>query len=113
MGKKGTPGTYLVLENVEGGSEIEFVFPMSMRSTLYTGEEEIENKDRYALEYGPLLLAAMGRGGVTLKFNTENPDESFERIADTRFKIKGDSFHEYMTSMDITDEPLTVYPVVL
>ncbi|MBE6732156.1 MAG: hypothetical protein E7564_10755 [Ruminococcaceae bacterium] len=113
MGKTGVPGTYLVLENINGGTEIEFTLPMSMSSTLYTGEDEIEGKDRYALEYGPLLLAAMGRGKVELSFNTENPDESFERISDTRFKLKNDNFHEYMTYMDIQDEPLTVYPVVL
>lgn len=111
-GKAGKPGSYLVVEAVMGGFETEFTLPMNYRTTLYTGEDEIEGKNRYAVEYGPLLLAALGRGSVTLSMNTEHPENSFERITDTRFKIKDSNFREYMTYMDITDEPLTVYPVI-
>lgn len=111
-GKEGKIGSFLLLENIVGGEEIEFELKFTYRATLYTGEEVIENKDRYAVEYGPLLLAAMGRGNVSLKLDLDNLEESFERIDNSRFKLKNDNIHEYMTYMDITDEPLTVYPIV-
>ena len=55
---------YVVHENVKAGDKFEFKLPMSFKTTLYTGGEEIPHKQRWALEYGPLLFAAMGAPSI-------------------------------------------------
>lgn len=106
------PGTFLVLHNVPVGTVLEFDFPFGWRSTKYSGAEEIPNKERWALEYGPLLLAAGGRNGVTVQMDPTKPEAWLERIARNRFKLRGSNRQEFLVYMDILDEPLTVYPVV-
>ena len=106
------PGTYLVLDNITAGTVLEFTLPFGWRTTRYTGEEAIYGKERYAVEYGPLLLAAIGRGGVTVQMDPDHPEEWLIPISKNRFRLKGNNHQEYRVYMDITDEPLTVYPVV-
>ncbi len=54
----GKPGTYVTLSRVwNNNDEISFSVPMTFRMTKYNGEEQDLVFDRYALEYGPLLLA--------------------------------------------------------
>jgi DUF1680 family protein len=56
----GKPGTYLVLDRKWTGSEqITFTLPMQLRSHLYTGVDTIPGLKRYAVEYGPVLLASI------------------------------------------------------
>lgn len=106
------PGTYLVLKDVAAGTVLDFTFPFTYRATRYTGAEEIPGKDRYAFEYGPLLLAAMGRGGVTVTMDPAHPEQWLARKTANRFTLRGNNHQEFRAYMDITDEPLTVYPVV-
>lgn len=57
----GTPGTYVVLERVWlAGDKVSFVLPMSLKLTKYTGADQTAGRERYALEYGPFLMAAIG-----------------------------------------------------
>jgi len=111
-GKTGKAGSYLVIENARAVDTFAFTLPFGMRSKLYSGAEEIPGKDRYAFEYGPLLLAAMGNGGVTFEMDPAHPDEWLKPISKNRFKLNGSNRHECMAYMDIADQPLTVYPVV-
>ncbi|MHC1695237.1 MAG: beta-L-arabinofuranosidase domain-containing protein [Eubacteriales bacterium] len=112
-GKNSRPGSYLVLEEVGTGDTFEFVLPFGMRSTLYTGAEQVEGRDRYAFEHGPLLLAAMGRDRITVSLDPEKPEEWIIPLTDGRFRLKGSRSQEFMAYMDITDQPLTVYPFVV
>ena len=106
------PGSYLVLHEVAAGTVLEFELPFGFRATRYTGAEEIPGKARWAVEYGPLLLAAMGRGGVTVQMDPAHPGDWLVPIAKNRFRLRGSNRQEYRVYMDIDDEPLTVYPVV-
>lgn len=55
------PATFLPAIDVSAGSQIEFTLPMGLRSTLYTGYDQASGRlKRYAVEYGPILLAAVG-----------------------------------------------------
>jgi hypothetical protein len=57
----GAPGTYVTLERIwQAGDRISFVLPMTLKLTKYTGADQIAGHERFALEYGPLLMAAMG-----------------------------------------------------
>ena len=99
---------------VEPGDVVEFDIPMCFKVTHYTGGEELVGKQRYALEYGPLLYAAMGPSIVELRWDVMHPEEEFEFIPGTKRKLrmKHDNAHEYWAYIDIDDEPFSVYPVV-
>jgi hypothetical protein len=61
------PGNYVALDRQwSEGDTISFVLPMSFKLRKYTGVDQIEGKGRFALEYGPLLMAAIGTADVEL-----------------------------------------------
>ena len=111
---------YETHENVTAGAVFEKEFPFDFRVTRYTGGEEIKGKERYAVEYGPLLFAAMGAPNpLTVRFNPAAPSAWFTPVKQMmpggsvlRLKLKGDRMHEYRAYMDIHDEPFDVYPIV-
>ena len=111
---------YLTHENVTAGMEFDMEFPFRFKVTRYTGGEEIRGKERYALEYGPILFAAMGAPNpITIRFDPDRPEEWFipvKRITPDgvrpALRLRGDNRHEYWAYMDIYDEPFDVYPIV-
>ncbi len=107
---------YEVYENVKAGDKFEFKLPMTFKTTLYTGGEEIPHKQRWALEYGPLLFAAMGAPSIVhVHWDPHHPEEWLIPLPGDkpRFAIKGDNMHEYWAYLDIHDEPFSVYPVII
>jgi DUF1680 family protein len=57
----GTPGSYLTLDREwAGGDAITFTLPMSFRFTPYTGADQVAGRERFAMEFGPLLMASVG-----------------------------------------------------
>lgn len=105
---------YCAVENLKSGDEIVFDLPMTFKVTHYTGGEELVGKERYALEYGPLLYAAMGPSIVHVAWDVDHPENEFEPIPGEKrkFRMKNDPNHEYWAYIDIHDEPFSVYPVV-
>ena len=58
----GIPGSYYHLEREwKGGDEISFTLPMGFRMNRYEGYDQIAGYPRYYLEYGPLLMALVGK----------------------------------------------------
>lgn len=51
---------YEIHSDVKDGDVFEYDFAFSLKTTRYTGGEELVGKERWAVEYGPLLYAAMG-----------------------------------------------------
>ncbi len=96
------------------------LYHLTRVDAIYTGGEEIKGKERYAVEYGPLLFAAMGAPNpLTVRFNPAAPSAWFTPVKQMmpggsvlRLKLKGDRMHEYRAYMDIHDEPFDVYPIV-
>jgi DUF1680 family protein len=63
----GIPGHYITLDRTwSQGDAISFVLPLAFKLSRYTGADQIEGRQRYALEYGPLLMAALGANGAEL-----------------------------------------------
>jgi len=103
---------YDVHTEVTKGAVFEVEFPFGYRVTRYTGGERIPDKERYALEYGPLLYAAMGAPSpVEVSWDPEKPEAWFTPQGGKLY-IKDDACHEYWPYCDIHDEPFSVYPVV-
>ena len=106
---------YEIYEDVDAGDEFEMNFPMRFRMTRYTGGEEILHKDRWAMEYGPLLYGILGAPNpMTVKYDPENPAKWFTPIPGEKrtMSLRGDSMHTAMAYIDIHDEPFDVYPIV-
>jgi len=111
---------YKVRHDVRAGDEFNLKFPFLYRVTKYTGGEEIVGKSRYAVEYGPMLFAAIGAPNpLTVRFDPQKPDAwftpapyKFSGGTSLKLLLKGDHRHEYRPYMDIDDEPFSVYPIV-
>jgi uncharacterized protein len=112
----GTPGTYVALDRTwADGDTITFTLPMKLRLTRYTGSTEVAEHSRYALEYGPILLAAVGAADVTLRVShpealldqlTPKPDQPLH------FTIAKNESTVYMPYWMIKDQPFTCFPLV-
>lgn len=103
---------YRVIPNVKAGDVFEFELPFTLRATRYTGGEELPHAERWALERGPLLYAAMGAPNpVRVRWDTAAPGDWFTPDGDI-LRLRGDACHEYRPYKDIFDEPFSVYPIV-
>lgn len=57
----GRPGTYLSLDRTwSDGNTISFRLPLTLRVHRYEGEARVAGGERYAVLYGPMLLACVG-----------------------------------------------------
>ena len=103
---------YEIHSEVKDGDVFEYDFAFSLKTTRYTGGEELVGKERWAVEYGPLLYAAMGAPNpVSVAFDPEKPEKWFTKNG-KKLILKGDTRHEYWAYKNIHDEPFSVYPVV-
>lgn len=115
----GKPGTYLAIDRTwTDGDTIAFTLPMGFRVTPYTGVDQIAGHHRYAIEYGPILLAVVGpldaNSAVTIPRRAEDVKQWLKPKADRPlcFAIDGDAAHEYMPYWLIGEQTFCVYPVV-
>ena len=63
----GRPGTYVPVQRQWSNSDtIDFTLPAAIQIKRYNGADQIAGKTRYSVEYGPILLAAVGSSKVDL-----------------------------------------------
>jgi hypothetical protein len=115
----GKPGTYAMLDRSwRDGDTITFSLPMDFRVTRYTGAERIAGHERYALEYGPILLAATGpfdpAHGLRLTGDPQSPrtwltPKSGQPL---HFVIAGDPEHDLRPYLQVGNERFTTYPII-
>lgn len=117
----GKMGCYTLLNRTwNNGDIISFTLPVSFRMIKYTGLEQVEgNLDRYALMYGPVLMALKGEltgpGGIP-EINVQ-PEKLEELLEDTgkgtlHYNVKGMPEYQYMPYWQIDTETFTCFPVV-
>lgn len=78
----GNPGTYVTLDwEWTHGDEVTFVLPIGLKLTKYTGADQIAGRERYGLEYGPLLMAALSvaESELSLRY-AHSPTELVDRL---------------------------------
>jgi DUF1680 family protein len=57
----GAPGTYVKISHRwQAGDRVEFRLSFAWKLTKYEGAEQVDGYERYAYEYGPLLMAFKG-----------------------------------------------------
>jgi uncharacterized protein len=115
----GKPGTYLAIDRQwTDGDTIEFTLPASIRVRPYNGDDRIAGKIRYSVEYGPILLAAVGSSKVELLVDKGHKAEDLanhlEPVASSplHFTVGGNRGQKFMPYWQISEEEFTCYPVV-
>jgi len=124
-GKKiaiGKPGAYVTLyRKWSDGDKISFSLPIGFKLIAYKGmDTSMNNHDHYALEYGPLLMAVVGKvnkQGNNVHIDLQEKDIIKHlkpiRIQPLHFTIKGDSKYEYMPYFQVhSDVSFTCYPEI-
>ncbi|RYX83297.1 hypothetical protein EON83_15660 [bacterium] len=116
----GKPGTYAALDRTwKEGDRIAFNLPAAVRLTQYQGAEENYRQPRYALQYGPVLLAAVAIGA-------DRPEARFALSADDlkgrlkpqtgkplHFSVAGNADYEFVPYWEVAmDQTFTCFPVV-
>lgn len=117
----GKPGTYVTLSRIwHKADQVSFTLPVSFRLIKYQGMDEFAKEDdHYALEYGPLLMAVVGK--VDNKGNTRialSPNQIISHLKlkqgqPLHFIIKGDASHEYIPYFMVkSGELFSCYPAI-
>ncbi len=115
----GQPATYLSLKRKwSDGDTIEFTLPASISVKRYTGADQIAGKSRYSVEYGPILLAAVGPSKADLSVDSgHDPNylaNHLESIAGSplHFTVRGNPGAEFMPYWQISEEEFTCFPAI-
>ena len=114
----GAPGSYVTLSRTwASGDTVRFTLPMQLKLTRYTGLDKIEGHERFALEYGPVLLALIGSDSAVLTAHGGRHEEILRSIQQDpyrplHFNIAGQTQYKYIPYWQVVSEPFTCYPVV-
>lgn len=115
----GHSGSYLSIQRVWADADvIEFDLPASIRAVRYDGVDQLPHRARYAFEYGPILLAAIGSSSATLQpekgLAMEDLAKSLTPIdgAPLHFGWRGNPDQRFIPYWQVQDEEFTCYPAV-
>ena len=115
----GKPGSYVALDRKwADGDNIEFTLPASIRVKRYNGADQIPGKTRYSIEYGPILLAAVGTSKVDLVVakgkGAESLADNLEAVPGSplHFAVRDNPGQKFMPYWQISEEEFTCYPLI-
>jgi DUF1680 family protein len=115
----GHPGTYATLDRKwSSGDAITFRLPMELRLSRYVGMDRIEGRERFALEYGPVLLALVGSDSAVLKVKGGGGHSGILRQVKPdpdhplQFQIEGHPEFVYMPYWKVVSDPFTCFPAI-
>jgi uncharacterized protein len=89
-----------------------------LKLTHYTGNDKIEGHERFALEYGPVLLALIGSSSVVLIApGGQSHDDILHLIKQDpyrplTFNIDGHPEYNYIPYSQVLAQPFTCFPVI-
>jgi DUF1680 family protein len=115
----GKPGTYLPINRQwKNGDTIEFTLPAAIQVKRYAGADQVAGKTKYSVEYGPILLAAVGSSTVELSLASGHEAQQLadylEPIGGSplHFTVRGNPGQKLMPYWQVADEDFTCYPAV-
>jgi hypothetical protein len=114
------PGTYAVIDRTwRAGDAVSLALPMGFRAARYAGENEIKGYERWALEYGPVLLAFAGPLGKEIPAHVrQDPRKAAEWLTPApgkplHFTVRGLDGFTVMPYWQVPhDQPFTCFPVM-
>ncbi len=114
----GEPGRYLALNRKwADGDRIEFSLPAAIRVRRYAGLDQIQGRTRCSVEYGPVLLAAVG-SNVVLSLDSGHDVEGLSEYlqpiegSPLHFSVRGNPDQKFLPYWQVSDEEFTCYPQV-
>ncbi len=115
----GRPGSYVVLDRTWAkGDTITFKLPAELRVVRYTGWTQIPEHDRFAVLYGPILLAAVGAPEVRLLgVEAKHPESLIDLLQQQpdhplHYTVKKNPGIEYMPYWQVDQQPFNCFPAV-
>jgi uncharacterized protein len=109
----GSPGSYVSLDRTWANDDrIAFDLPMGFRLTKYTGLDQDAHHDRYALEYGPILMALVG--GTDLNIPARVLADRLAPVPGSplRFTVAGQPNCIYLPYWQVQAESFTCFPTL-
>jgi hypothetical protein len=89
---------------------------MGFRITQYSGVNKVEGHERYAVEYGPVLLAVVGdeKTPAHIKLDPSKPQDYLKQASSGRLKfdIAGSSFSLIPYCQVTEEQNFTIFPVL-
>jgi DUF1680 family protein len=115
----GKPGTYVTLDRRwQNDDTIELSLPMAFTLIRYEGADRDPRHERYALQYGPILMALHDSADVqrepTLAINPDGLIQTLTPIAGKplHFAVRSAPPCEYLPYWEVKDEVFSAYPVI-
>ncbi len=115
----GKPGSYVVLDRVWTEGDIaSFTLPAALTANRYTGVDQIPDHARYAVSYGPILLAAVGAPEIRLRLkNVRQPEDLLTHLKPKpgqplHYLVDDDPGVEFMPYWQVDKEPFNCFPAV-
>jgi DUF1680 family protein len=116
---KGTPGCYVALDRKwSEGDVIQFRLPIALYAERYTGLDQIPGHTRFAVSYGPILLAAVGAPEVRLRLDDVKEPADLEKRLKPKsgqplhFTVENTAGIEFMPYWLVDQEPFNCFPAV-
>jgi uncharacterized protein len=113
----GEPGSYLSLKRRWSNEDsIDFLLPATICVKPYTGADQDTGHSRYSVEYGPILLAAIGASNVTISINRSHEAKDLSDYLQAvqgsplHFTVRENSGQKFVPYWQISDEEFTCYP---
>jgi DUF1680 family protein len=117
-GKKyatGKPGKYVGLSRKwEDGDRVDFTLPVNYRITQYAGADTVAGYERYAVEYGPILLASTGGDKAPHELGISNLEERLipDPSKPLHFSVVGDTLRFMPYWMIPSGQVFSVFPLI-
>jgi DUF1680 family protein len=113
----GKPGSYAELSRKwSDGDRVDFTLPIDYRITHYEGADTLPGYERYALEYGPILMAVTGTERAPHSIDAFVPLERSQlhpyASEPLKVAVARDTLHTFMPYWMISDQNFSVFPLV-
>ena len=115
----GQPGSYVVLDRAWAeGDTASFTLPAALGVERYTGVDQIPDFERYAVEYGPILLAAVGAAELRLQVENGKHPESLLNLLKPKprqplhYTVEHNPGIEFMPYWQVDKQPFNCFPGV-
>ena len=115
----GQPGSYVVLDRAWAEGDIaSFTLPAALGAERYTGVDQIPDHERYAVSFGPILLAAVGAPEIRLRLeNVRQPEDLLKHLQPKpgqplHFLVENNPGVEFMPYWQVDKEPFNCFPAV-
>jgi DUF1680 family protein len=115
----GKPASYMVLDGAWAEGDVAtFTLPAALGVEQYTGVNQIPDHARFAVSFGPILLAAVGAPEIRLRLeDIKQPEDLLKHLKPKpgqplHFLVENNPGVEFMPYWQVDKEPFNCFPVV-